>query len=211
MSGISIRPDRALRRLGLALVLLALAALAAACGGSDGDDAAGGGGGEKVTVAYQPGIGYAQLLIMKQEGWLEKDLAGRQVEWRQLASGAAIRDGMIAGDIQIGAGGIGPFLVGFDKGVEWKLLSALLDSDLWLMAKDPRLTNLEAFTPNDKIAMPGPDSIQAIVLKKAAQEQLGDARKLDPNIVALAHPEGLQSLLSGQLAGHLTSPPFQYQ
>ena len=201
-----------------ALTLVLLATLTAACGGSDAESTGEGSGtaaaassGDKITIGYQPGIGYAQLLIMKQEGWLQEALDGRQVEYRSLTSGADIRDGMISGDIQIGAGGIGPFLVGYDKGVKWKLLSALEDSDIWLMAKDPRLTNLEAFGPGDKIALPGPDSIQAVVVKRAAQEQLGDPAKLDANMVKLAHPEALQSLLSGQVAAHMTSPPFQFQ
>jgi NitT/TauT family transport system substrate-binding protein len=59
--------------------------------------------------------------------------------------------------------------------------------------------------------MPAPDSIQAVVLRKAAQEQLGNASALDKNIVSLGHPDGLQALLSGQLAGHLTSPPFEFE
>jgi ABC-type nitrate/sulfonate/bicarbonate transport system substrate-binding protein len=32
--------------------------------------------GRQVTIGYQPGIGYAQLLIMKQEGWLQEALGG---------------------------------------------------------------------------------------------------------------------------------------
>jgi NitT/TauT family transport system substrate-binding protein len=110
-----------------------------------------------------------------------------------------------------GAGGIGPFLVGYDKGVKWKLLSALEDSDIWLMAKDPRLTDLRAFGSGDKIATPGAGLHPGRGDQAAAQEQLGDATKLDANLVKLAHPEALQSLLSGQVAAHMASPPFQFQ
>lgn len=194
-------------RVGIAgVVVFLLALLIGGCGG-----AAGGGGGDgSMTIAYQPGIGYAQLLIMKQEGWLEEDLPETEISWQQLSSGSAIRDGMLAGDIQVGSGGVGPFLVGYDAGVDWKLLSALNEMDLWLMVADERYQSLEDFE-DDSIAMPAPDSIQAVVLRRGAQEQLGDATALDNNIVSLAHPDGLQALLSGQIAGHLTSPPFQFQ
>ncbi len=211
------RISDSLRWLRLAGLLAVVLSVVSGCGGSDEEPAGGATGGaaaaagDKITIGYQPGIGYAQLLIMKQEGWLQDALGGRAVEYRSLTSGADIRDGMISGDIQVGAGGIGPFLVGYDKGVKWKLLSALEDSDIWLMAKDPRLTDLKAFGPGDKIALPGPDSIQAVVVKRAAKEQLGDATKLDANLVKLAHPEALQSLMSGQVAAHMTSPPFQFQ
>src|SRR5215204_6621702 len=53
--------------------------------------------------------------------------------------------------------------------------------------------------------------MQAVVLRKGAQEQLGDAAALDDNLVAFTHPDGLQALLSDQISGHLTSPPFQFQ
>lgn len=163
-----------------------------------------------MTIAYQPGIGYAQLLIIKQEGWLEEDLPETEIAWEQLSSGSAIRDGMIAGDIQVGSGGTGPFLVGYSAGVDWKLLSALNEMDLWLMVADEQIQDLGDFG-DGSIAMPAPDSIQSIVLRRGAEEQLGDAQALDDNIVSLAHPDGLQALLSGQISGHLTSPPFQFQ
>lgn len=175
------------------------------CGGG------GGGSSDTLTIAYQPGIGYAQFLIMKEEGWLEEALPEKEIRWQELASGSAIRDGMVSGDINVGSGGVGPFLIGWAAGVGWKLLSSLNNMDLWLMVNDDRIQSLEDFGPDDRIAMPAPDSIQAVVLKRGAQEQLRDAAALDENIVSLEHPSGLQSLLSGQVAGHLTSPPFQFQ
>ncbi len=191
----------------LCAMVACLMLLVAGCGSGGGGQ---GGGGGQLNIAYQPGIGYAQLLIAKQEGWLEEELPGVKVKYQQLNSGSAIRDGMLAGDLQVGSGGVGPFLVGYDSGVDWKLLSALEEMDLWLMVVDEQLQSLEDFG-DGKIAMPAPDSIQSVVLRKGAKERLGDARALDSNIVALGHPEGLQSLLSGQIAGHLTSPPFQFQ
>ena len=196
--------------------LLALAALIAASLVAAGCGSSGGGGAQEgklktLTIAYQPGIGYAPLLIVKEQGKLEKALPGTKIAWKQLDSGSAIRDGMIAGDIQVGSGGLGPFLVGWDAGIDWKVISAMEDMDLWLMAKDPKYKSLEDFKGGGKIAMPAPDSIQAVVLAKLSEQQLGDPNALKKNIVALGHPDGLQALLSGQLAGHLTSPPFEFQ
>lgn len=193
-----------------ALAATVAAALAVAGCGS----AASSGSTEKlktVTIAIQPGIGYAPLLIAKQEGWLEQDLPGRKVVFKELNSGSAIRDAMLSGDINVGAGGLGPFMVGWASGVNWKIVTPMENMDLWLMAKSPKYKTLSSFESGGKIAMPAPDSIQAVVLRKAAQEQLGDAHALDKDIVAMGHPDGLQALLSGQLAGHLTSPPFEFE
>ena len=180
----------------------------AGCGGSGG----GSGSSKKMVIAIQPGLGYAPLIVLKKKGWLEKDLSGMDISFKQLSSGSAIRDGMISGDIQVGSGGIGPLLIGWDKGVDWKVLSPMLDAELWLNVDNQKFQSLEDFEPGaDKIAMPAPDSIQSVILRKGVQEQLGDARALDKSIVSLAHPDGLQQLTSGQIAGHLTSPPFEFQ
>lgn len=201
--------------------LAGLLVLLAGCGGGETEGAGTTEGGgpaecdgdpaEQVSIAYQPGLGYAPLLVAKQQEALETALPDTDIEWLQLNSGAAIRDGIISGEIQVGSGGIGPFLVGYDSGIEWKVLTGMNNMSLHLMAMDPAIQSIEDLAGAGSIAMPGPDSIQSVVLRKAAQEQLDDARALDDQIVAMGHPEGVQALVGGQLAAHLTSPPFQTQ
>jgi NitT/TauT family transport system substrate-binding protein len=87
--------------------LLAIAVLVAgACGGAGGGASTAPSGGAKtpdsLVIAYQPGIGYAPLLIMKQQRLIEADYPNMKVEYRLLSNGDAIRDGIIAGQIQIG-------------------------------------------------------------------------------------------------------------
>lgn len=206
-----------MRKVNLAVAVFAvIAALAAACAPAGAPAPAGPTPGaikapSKVTIAYQPGLGYAQLIIMKRQQVLEKKFPNTTFEWKILAAGAPIRDGMIAGQIQVGAGGTGPFLVGWDRGVGWRILSSLNQMDLWLMAVDPNIKTLKDIKPGMQIGLPAPDSIQAVVLRRAAQQQLGNPNALDQNLVAIAHPAGVQALLGGQLAAHLTSPPFQFQ
>lgn len=207
-----IRPHRpAVAGLAATMIVMGVAS----CGGSGqaaGEDGScNGDPAKKVTIAYQPGLGYAPLLVAKQQKSLEGQLSGVTIQWRELNSGAAIRDGMVSGDIQVGSGGIGPFLVGVDSGIDEKVAISLNNMSLWLMAKKPDIKTLEDLKGAGKIAMPGPDSIQAVVLKKAAQKQLGDPKALDSQIVAMGHPDGVQALIGGQLAAHLTSPPFQQQ
>ncbi|MBO0829102.1 MAG: NrtA/SsuA/CpmA family ABC transporter substrate-binding protein [Streptosporangiales bacterium] len=193
----------------MAALVLALGVLVGGCG----NGAVGGGSGKQkaITIAYQPGIGYAPLLVAKQKRLLEKKFPDRKFTWKVLNSGSAIRDGMLSGKIQIGAGGIGPFLVGASQGVQWRIVSSLDDANLQLMAKNPKIKTLADLKGKGQIAMPGPDSIQAVVLQKAAQEKLGNAHAFDNQIIAMGHPDGLQALASGQVAAHLTSPPFQDQ
>jgi NitT/TauT family transport system substrate-binding protein len=163
-----------------------------------------------LTIGYQPGIGYTPLIIMRAQKTLETQYPGLKVDWKVLASGAAITNGVIAGDIDIGAGGIGPMILGWARGVNWKVIAPLDWGDLWLMAKNPNIKTI-ADLKGKRIAMPGPTSIQAVVLKKMAQVKLGDAKALDSGIVSMEHPDGMQALVAGQIDAHLTSLPFQAQ
>ena len=126
------------------------------------------------------------------------------ITWQMLDSGSAIRDGIISGDIQVASMGTAPFLVGLDAGVEWKTLMSMNDMNLQLVTMDKGAESLEDLPDGAKIAMPAPDSIQSVVLRKGAEEQLGDATALDKSIVALGHPDGVQALVSGQIDAHLT-------
>jgi len=165
----------------------------------------------QLTIAYQPGLSYATLVIMREKRVLEKRFPNTKIDWAVLNSTAAIREGFIANQIQIGAGSTPPFLTGWDRGVGWKLLASLNEMDLWLVAKDPAIKSLANIKPDMKIGMPSPDSVQGLTLREAAQQQLGNAHALDQSIVSIDHPSGISALLNGQLAAHLTSPPFQYQ
>lgn len=164
----------------------------------------------ELTISVQPGIGYAPLIVMKQQGTLEEALPNMEINWEELASGAAIRDAIVAGDVHVGSGGVGPFFVGWGAGLDYRVLSSMNNMDLWLMTMDDSIQSVADFGPDDRIAMPGPDSIQSVHLRRAAQEELGDPNALDKNIVAMPHPDGVAALIGGQIAGHLTSPPFMF-
>ncbi|MBC5810589.1 MAG: ABC transporter substrate-binding protein, partial [Candidatus Eremiobacteraeota bacterium] len=114
----------------------------------------------QLTIAYQPGLSYATLVIMREKRVLEKRFPNTKIDWAVLNSTAAIREGFIANQIQIGAGSTPPFLTGWDRGVGWKLLASLNEMDLWLVAKDPAIKSLANIKPDMKIGMPSPDSVQ---------------------------------------------------
>ena len=164
----------------------------------------------KITIAYQPGLGYAPLILMKQRRTLEAQFPGLDVEWRVLASGTPITNGVINGDIQIGAMGVGPMLVGWARGVNWKIIAPLNEADLWLMASKREIRTIGDLR-GKRIATPTRTSIQAVILRKMAEARLGNARALDGGLVDMDHPDGMQALLTGQIDAHFTSPPFQFQ
>ena len=190
---------------GIAAAVLA----AAAVGGSTARGAQDAPRPETVTIAYQFGIGYAPLLIIKHQRLLEKANPGLRVEWKQLASGTPITDGIIKGDIQIGAMGTGPMLVGWARGTNWKVIAPLDVADLWLMVRNPSIRTINDLR-GKRIATPTATSIQAVALRKMAEVKLGNARALDSSLISMNHPDGMQALLTGQIDAHLTSPPYEW-
>jgi NitT/TauT family transport system substrate-binding protein len=166
---------------------------------------------KSVTIVYQYGLAYAPLLIIKQEHWIEKDFPQTTVAWNTLTSGAVVRDGLISGTIQVGILGASPFLIAWDHGAPIKLIANTSDMDLWLCTKDPNVHSLKDFKAGMQIGMPAPDSADAIALRKEAESQLGNPHALDSSFVAISHPNGVAALENGQLAAHMTSPPFEFE
>ena len=161
------------------------------------------------TLVYQPGLGAAAFVTLKQQKTLEKQFPHTNIQWKIVNSGAAVREAVLPHQGDLGSLGIPPFLVGWDKGMDWRVLLASTRTDNWLVAMNPKFKSLKDFGPNDKIGLVAPDSQQSIQLRKAAQEQLGDAHALDRNLVAIGSADGEVALRSGQLAAQISGSPFQ--
>lgn len=166
-----------------------------------------------IYIADQYGLAYAPLQIMKEEGFLEQQLGDDyQVKWVRLANTAAIREAMLAEDLDIGFMGIPPFLIGVEQDMGWKIISGLAISPLGLVALDEEVKSLEDMLGIGQIALPQPGSIQHILLQMAAEKELGDANVFDNQLISMKHPDGMQALmLNEDVKAHFTSPPYLFQ
>ena len=160
------------------------------------------------TIVYQPGLGYMPFIVMQKTGTLAKAIPTTQLSWKVLSNGAAIRDGLISNTIQIGAVGSAPFLIGWDRGVPWKILCTAVNYDFWLVVMDPKIKSIKDLKPGDKIASPAPDSINALVLRATLSRAGLPPNYLDVGFVAMPHPLAEQALLNHQVVGHIATPPF---
>lgn len=167
--------------------------------------------GEKLTIsiAEQYGLAYAPVQVMKELKLLEKNLPGIKTEWKQLSNTAAIREAMLAGRIDAGFIAIPPFLIGWDKGMPWKIATGLSKSPVGLVTWKKEIRSLTDFTKNDRIAAPQPGSVQHILLAMACEREFGNAQKFDNQLVTLAHPDGMNALLAKkEITAHFTAPPY---
>ena len=178
-----------------------------------------------VRISHGYSIGYLPLMIMRDQGLIEKHAAKAglpppRVEWKIVDGGNNINDAMLAGAVDIAGIGIPGYLVLRDRTLgkrqEMTAISALDAGALWLNTIDPRIKTLADYRPGDRIAVPGiKTSYAAVVLQMAAAKTFGMEHyaKLDPLTVGLPHPEAYAAMMSGgtEVKSHLASAPFSYQ
>jgi len=186
----------------LIVIIMVLVFILAGCAGSTRES-------KKVVVAQQYGLGYAPLIVVQERKLIEKYYEGAQVEWIQLGSGGTIREAIAAGTVDIGSMGVPPFLIAWDKELGCKVISALCRMPLGLQTYHKEVETLDDITPDMKIALPSPGSIQHILLSMACKKQLGGPTALDDQIIAMTHPDGANALINEvEIDAHFTSPPY---
>ncbi|MTI66087.1 MAG: ABC transporter substrate-binding protein [Firmicutes bacterium] len=167
---------------------------------------------KEIKIAEQYGLAYAPLQIMKDKKILEKNLPEGEVIWKQMGNTAAIREGMIANQVDVGFMAIPPFLIGWDKGMDWKIASGVSSMPIGLVTYKSEIKTIKDLTSKDRIALPQPGSIQHIMLSMASEKTFNDSRKFDNQLVTMAHPDGMNALLAKKdITAHFTSPPYIFK
>ncbi len=194
---------------------LILALLLLGCSGQESSREGGSKESSTLRIAEQHGLAYLPLAVMQITGLLEEELAehaSAEAEWIRTGNATMIREAMLSGRLDIGFMGIPPFLIGLDRGTDWRLITGLSDAPLGLITTEPDYSSLQDIEPADRIALPQPGSIQHILLAMAAEREFGDPRRFDDQLVSMGHPEGLSALLSGRdVTAHFTSPPYLFR
>lgn len=168
----------------------------------------------KLVIADQFGLAYAPIEILKAtdlltEALAERGLADVAVEFKRLGNTAAIREAMVSGDLDIGFVAIPPFLIGKDMGMDWRIISGISESPMALVTKDPALHTLRDLTPDHRILLPQPGSVQHILLSMHAEKALDNPKAFDNQLIAMSHPDAMMALISGPKTQlHFTSPPY---
>jgi len=178
----------------------------------------------ELRLAQQYGISYLPLTVIRQQRLIERfakdgGLGEVKVGWYQFSSATGMNDALFSGSLDVASGGVAPLVTLWARtlsNLKVRALAALGSTPNDLNANRADIKTLRDFGPQDRIALPAVGvSIQAIMLQMAAEQAFGpgEATRLDPLTVSMAHPDGVAALLSGKLeiTGHFTSPPFQQQ
>lgn len=168
----------------------------------------------EVVVAEQFGLSYAPIEVMKVKGYFKEELLKQGYEtvnitWKTMGNTSAIREAMVAGELDFGCVAIPPFLIGKDNGMDWKIVSGISESPLALISNDASIKRIEDILDEHKIIVPQPGSIQHILLSMYSLRNFGDAKRFDQQLLGMSHPDGMTVMLSSDLPQlHFTAPPY---
>lgn len=180
--------------------------------------------GGKVRIAYQFGLGYLPLMIMRQHQLIEKQasklgLGPVTVTWNRFPSGKAMNSALRAGLLDIASGGVVPMIEAWSStldGAQVRGVASLGSMQLDMVSNRKSVTTLADLGEADRIAVPDvKESSQAVLLRMAASKVFGEAdmHRLDPLMVNMSHPQGEKALLGRPptISAHFSGPPFQDQ
>jgi NitT/TauT family transport system substrate-binding protein len=197
--------------------LVGFGALLIACGGAPPARA------ETIRIAAEYGISYLPLTIIQTQHILERLGAAQGLDiktsWLQFTGGASMNEALIAGQLDIASGGVAPMVLLWARtrdNLHVRGISALNSMPLYLNTIDANVHSIKDFASQDRIAMPAAGvSIQAITLMMAAAQTFGpaEAKKLNPLMVSMSHPDGMAALLARKagITAHFTSPPYMFE
>lgn len=198
-----------MRKKVIALAMIAVMVVSlTACGGKN-NDKQGKDSTESLKVAYQSGIAYAPILVMKDQKLIEKNYDGNvDIDWQLLSGGAAISEGLTSNTVDVGAIGTGVAITGAKAGAPYKIFAGMSSQPYRISTNKEEIKTLKDITKEDQIAITGINSQPHIVLAMAAKAYLGDAHALDANLVAQPNADGYTSLVSGAVQCHMIMSPY---
>ncbi len=177
-----------------------------------------------IRIGVQPSLSYTPLYVVKERALIEKHgkAAGLDIksEFGSFASGPAMNDGLLAGQLDVVCGGTSGGIIIWDKTrgkgpIEVKGVAAINSLAFYLFSSRAGVKSLKDLGEQDRIAVPAAkSSMQAVLLQMAAAKLFGEANwaKFDPLTVTMAHPDAFLLLGSGksELNAHFSGPPYQY-
>jgi len=176
----------------------------------------------RIRIAQQFGISYLPLIVVREQGLLEKaaaanGIADLEVEWQKFSGATAMNEALISGNLDVAAAGVAPLITLWSRthdNLKVHAFAGLGSIPNYLNTNNPNVKSLKDFTASDKIALPAVKvGFQPAVLQMAAEQVFGEGNhaKLDELTVSLPHPDAVAALTSGggAITAHFTSPPFQ--
>lgn len=174
---------------------------------------------QPLRIGMGNGLAFLPIYIATDQKLFEKHAkaAGVAIKpvFQRVSSSAAMQDALLAGKVDVAPFGVSAFLLTREKTrgtpQETIALSGLTTMPLVLVSNRSDVKSLPDFKPKDRIAVPMLAAPQMYLLQMQSEKSFsGQADKLREQVIALPHPNAIESLEQGRnnVAGYFASPPF---
>jgi NitT/TauT family transport system substrate-binding protein len=163
----------------------------------------------QLRIVKTPGFSAMPLHVMENQKFLEQQLAkagvpDTKVEWTRISGGALVNDALLAGNLDIAVGGIGPLATIASRTAgtpqEVKGVAAVVSQPIYLNCNDKRIQSIADLGEKDRIAVPAVKvSIQAVILQMDAAKRFGEkeSSKIDRFTVSIPSADAIAQIVSG--------------
>jgi NitT/TauT family transport system substrate-binding protein len=172
---------------------------------------------EQLRIGLQYGIYNIPFHVARHEGIFERQLAahgqaGVKVGLQSFSGPPAVTDALLTGQVDMAVIGPPGLIIAWSKsrGTASEIIgvagvSTMLTS---LVALKPELRTLRDIGADDRIAVAATTSVNAYVLRIAAEKQFGNGRVFDQRFVAMPNPDAVSALLNRtEVTAISTLPP----
>ena len=178
----------------------------------------------EIRINKQFGLTYLAINVAVEKSLIEKHVRAAglgevKITFPQLASGASTNDALLSGNLDIASGSTPNLFLLSERTrgrQNFKGIMAVNESPIYLVTIDERIRTLKDYTEKDRIAVAGIGTSQhALLIQMASAQAFGwdNRNKLNSSTVAMAHPDAMAALLSGQheVKSHSATLPFLFQ
>ncbi len=172
----------------------------------------------KIGIGF--GVGFLPMFIAQDQHLVEKHAkdAGLDVaaSYIRFSGSSAMQDAVLSNSVDMGVYGVAAMLIAWDKahGTPNQVfgIAGVNSTPLVLVTNKADAKDIGDLGPADKLAMPAMVSPQMYALQMIAEKRFGAGQQdhFRNLVVALPHPESVNSLLSGgtEVHAYFSTPPF---
>lgn len=179
----------------------------------------------KLRISIQPGMSMMPLVIAQEAKLVEKHLAAAgqrnvAIEWTQISGGTAMNDALLSDSIDFASGGLPPAVLLWEKTkgtpLEARALASMASIPQMLFSRNPRVSTIRDFGPQDRIAVPALRvGLQAMLVQMAAAQAFGPEawNRYENIMVQISHADAFAALsgaVQTEITAHMSGPPQQW-
>lgn len=149
-----------------------------------------------IRVLYTADLTGAPILVMQKLDLIKKYDSAIRLSVNATSPGSAINEAIIAKQADIGHLGIPNILIGIDKGIPYKIMTSVSNTEGGIQTNNPDIKSLKDIKPTDKISIPNLTGTSAMQLHILALKELGDYDALKNNLIVMSDDNAVISLIN---------------